>query len=59
MKKLIILLLTCIAFSYSLKAQCNLPVPKDVRADVSTPNGKNVAAWILEEDPLSVRQDND
>ena len=59
MKKLIILFLTGILSSYTLKAQCLYPGPNDVRADVSTPKGSNVVAWILEEDPLLVREYND
>ena len=56
MKKLFFLILTFIAFSYCLIAQ---PGPNDVRADVLTPKGSTVVAWILAEDSWKLRSDYD
>ena len=46
MKKLILIFMTCIAFSYMLKAQ-----PNDIRMyDIYTPVGNPVVTWITEEE---------
>ncbi|MDR2907778.1 MAG: gliding motility-associated C-terminal domain-containing protein [Bacteroidales bacterium] len=56
MKKLSILFLIVLAFPYMLKAQ---PGPNDVRADVTTPKGSMVIAWILAEVPFNTRSADD
>ena len=51
MNKFVILFLTSLTFSYSLKAQCT----DTKKNDIFTPNGKPVDTWVMCEDPLDVR----